>query len=405
KEYCANIDGYLSPETEAVYSNIFGNYLAALEKASEHRKSMGSKESLHLPDSFLIPQIIDQIKNELESGRLSGQEKISSEVALELLERPLNPIEFLDGSQCFSAKEYIVQAARNYHYTLINEAHYSSQHRKFTTTLVQPLWDIGYRYLALEALSSKDTDLVERGYPLKTSGYYINDPTFGEMLRKALKIGYKVIAYDSSIGTDENLRDSTQAERIYAQTYAKDHLGKVLVHAGYGHIWETGDSHYSPMGAKLKGIFGMDILTIDQEQMTPYLEGKLSHPYWLSANKIFNFERPIVLVDSAGNSVLSSTCLGSIDIQVYHPGTVFINGRPNWLIDSCHRFYTVPNELQKYTGKLLKIVSDNESIDAVPVDQIVIGSLEKLLVEPGEYVAHLVDCNGILISSYPIVFN
>jgi hypothetical protein len=51
------------------------------------------------------------------------------------------------------AKEYIINRSKNEKVIIINEAHHNSRHRVFTTSLLQGLYDNGYRFFGLEALS------------------------------------------------------------------------------------------------------------------------------------------------------------------------------------------------------------------------------------------------------------
>jgi hypothetical protein len=50
-------------------------------------------------------------------------------------------------------KEYIINRSKNERIIIINEAHHNIRHRVFTTSLLQGLYDNGYRFLGLEALS------------------------------------------------------------------------------------------------------------------------------------------------------------------------------------------------------------------------------------------------------------
>ncbi|MET0300882.1 MAG: hypothetical protein ABW036_14015, partial [Flavitalea sp.] len=67
------------------------------------------------------------------------------------------------------AKPYIIEQAKNSKITIINEAHHNPMHRVFTHSLLQDLYNNGYRYLGLEALD--DEEINKRKFPTEESGY------------------------------------------------------------------------------------------------------------------------------------------------------------------------------------------------------------------------------------------
>lgn len=52
-----------------------------------------------------------------------------------------------------SAAEYIIERSKNEGIIIINEAHHQPLHRVFTASLLQGLYENGFRYLGLEALA------------------------------------------------------------------------------------------------------------------------------------------------------------------------------------------------------------------------------------------------------------
>ena len=69
----------------------------------------------------------------------------------------------LNSYKPYSAFNYILNRADKERIIIINEAHTQAMHRVFTTSLLQGLYDKGFRYLALEALS-EDSLLNIRKY-------------------------------------------------------------------------------------------------------------------------------------------------------------------------------------------------------------------------------------------------
>src|SRR5690606_5251139 len=77
-------------------------------------------------------------------------------------------------SKKVNARHYIIQQSKDARITIINEAHHIASHRTFTRSLLQGLYDNGYRYLGLEALF--DSVINDRNYPTIESGYYTSEP-------------------------------------------------------------------------------------------------------------------------------------------------------------------------------------------------------------------------------------
>ena len=68
------------------------------------------------------------------------------------------------------AIDFIVKQAKKNKIVIINEAHHNSSHRVFTKSLLQKLYDNGYKNLGLEALGNGeylDSLLNQRKYPIK----------------------------------------------------------------------------------------------------------------------------------------------------------------------------------------------------------------------------------------------
>ena len=301
------------------------------------------------------------------------------------------------------ATKVIAEQSEKYHFTLINEAHYSSMNRAFTASLLQPLWDRGYRYLALEALGYNDPNLNDRTYPTYQSGYYIRESTFANLIRKALEIGYQLIPYETRVfDQGDTFRDYQQAKNIAEQTWQKDKVGKVLIHVGYSHLNEEGDDFYKPMGSQLKTLTEQDILTIDQQAMLPLISDDKMHSYYQFAVKNFELDKHTVFVNSGEEFLVDAINRGSVDIQVYHPKPIFTHKRPTWLITDGRQLIELPVEFRAYKDMLFQLVPLNEGESAVPSDQFILSEKNYVIAENGFYWAKIVDCEGNLKVKYEI---
>ena len=402
KEYC-KLDLSQNFESNAVLGSFYGDYHNTLDQATKDASfTTNNSESIEIVSSIETEELIKAMKGTLNDPNASAETKAKAETFLEILTGK-TPEEVFSKSRPVSALEHIVNTAKNFHFTLINEAHYSSQNRAFTKELLQPLWEEGYRYLALETLGYTDPTLIERGYPTLSTGYYTKDSNFGNMVREAIKIGYQVIPYETQNPPDGTLRDRDQANNIFRQTFQKDKLGKVLIHAGYSHISEMGDKGYEPMGYQLKKIANQDILTVDQEKMTGLNDtNKLDHYYKEAINK-FDLSVPTVFLNEEGEVIVDPLFRPGIDIQVYHPMTVFEKERPTWLKTNEIKRIPLPEEIRSHKGSLIRATYKGEVEDAVPVDQFIITDEKELHLPPGSFDLRIINCEGDLIATSNLV--
>src|SRR5882724_12178451 len=117
-----------------------------------------------------------------------------------------------DSYRAQPAADVILALAKDRKAVFFNEAHSAPITRTLTIELLAKLRTEGFDYFAAETLYDTDHDLQTRGYPTAKSGFYVNEPLYGEMVRTALKLGYHVIAYDV-----ENSGTGDARERAGAQ--------------------------------------------------------------------------------------------------------------------------------------------------------------------------------------------
>lgn len=396
-EYC-NANFSQKFEYNSVLSSFAGNHQKAIQLAY---KSIRTSNNI---DENIDENIIVELKKQMTSKKLSKESKLEIQQYINWIEWSENVDTFFLNYEVKNAKKFILSKANRHHYLLINEAHYSGQHRAFTTELLEPLWNKGYRYLALEALSNADANINARGYPTDDSGYYIKESTFGNMIRKAKELGYTLITYETQSNFEGTLRDADQAINIYNQTLKFDKVGKVVVHAGYSHISEVGDENYKPMANHLKSLIGEEILTVDQQTMTERTDSTKTSHYYMYALNHHKIEEATVFVNMSGESLVDPVNSSGIDIQVYHPKTVYIHGRPHWLKNDSNEYYQLPKDYMEYEGCLIQIKKTEENQDAIPVDRFIVGKQSKaIIVDKGQYNIELFDCEGKIIAEGNVV--
>jgi len=232
------------------------------------------------------------------------------------------------------AKDFIIQKAKTEQIIILNEAHQQPYHRVFTTSLLADLYKQGFRYFGAETISEWDSVLNKRKYPTLNSGYYTQEPCYGNLVREALRIGYTVFTYESTrIKTDSagiNLREVDQAMNI-KKVLDKDPKAKILIHCGFDHLVETPYFSWGKaMAGRLTEYTGINPFTIDQIRMTERSSDKFENSYF----KMTNLDYYAFFVDSTNKIFNGPETNKEYDARVYHPRTKWLNGRPHWMFEN-----------------------------------------------------------------------
>ncbi len=288
-----------------------------------------------------------------------------------------------------AARAYILERARHERIIIINEAHHVPRHRVFTASLLPALAAQGYRYLAVEGLEEADSLLTQRGYLLQTSGYYLSEPCYGNMLRTALRAGMQVRPYDYGYPEGDpasSLRNRELGQvRNLRRILAANPQAKIIVHCGFGHLSEQpspeGDKW---MAAYLKEQTGIDPFTIDQTVLTEAATLASSSRYYhpqLGA-------QPAVLLNAQRQPFSANPQWLSADASLYHPPTRLVQGRPDWLFTEGRQPVAVgPRVTVPFPCQVLAYVA-GEPAEAVPVDVIELAGpadATALALGPGRY--------------------
>lgn len=300
-----------------------------------------------------------------------------------------------------AANGYMAEHAAKEQIVIVNEAHHSPRHRVFTLSLLQDLYNCGYRYFGAETLSFADTLLNQRKYPLRSSGWYSVEPQYGELIRQALKIGFQVFDYEArtlEAIQDSKAREINQAGNIKA-ILTKDPDAKILIHAGFDHIREdsVGGAWGKAMAGRLRELTGINPFTINQEMMTERSSASYENPYFrmadASESSFFINEKRILFNGPSGATA-------RFDARLFHPRTKMFHGRPDWLyLNGKRKPYTVTAQEGRITAPCLVFAYyDNEDYEhAVPADVIEVKDFKAentLVLFPGKYRIIIKDING-----------
>lgn len=278
------------------------------------------------------------------------------------------------------AQEYIIQEAKKARIVIINEAHHNPSHRVFAESLLLNLSKQGYDFLGLETLNYGDSGINKRKYPVLSSGYYSKEPAFGNMIRTALSLNYTVFPYETKRDVNGKDREIDQAENI-KMVLDKNPGSKFIIYCGFDHVIEdsTRNGWVLAMAGRLKEMTGIDPLTIDQVALTE--TGDLTYDNFYRQAIDLNY--PAVLIDSSGKAFNKAAPGKTIDIQVYHPTTQYVNGRPDWLLTKNKKYVNIAAEITIAFPCLVMAYNKGEDTDiAVPTDIIELKGKEenKMLV-------------------------
>ncbi|MGH1385085.1 hypothetical protein [Kordia sp.] len=268
-----------------------------------------------------------------------------------------------------NAKDFIVSEAAKNQLVIINEAHHNSAHRMFTKSLLKELYDLGYRYVALEALGNGkylDPELNTRKYPAQETGNYIKDPQFGALVRTALALGFTVLPYEETTNVNGKQREISQAKNIQ-KILEKDSKAKILIHCGFDHVLEGKHRSWEKaMAERLKEYTGIDPLTIHQVKYSERGNSKNNHPML----KAFDIKTSAVLLDKNDTPFKYTRREAWSDIAVFHPNTTYIDNRPNWLFTNENQQVNIDLEPIKIDFPIMILAyKKGENIKtAVPVD-------------------------------------
>ncbi len=272
----------------------------------------------------------------------------------------------------YPAIEYITKQAKKTRLIIINESHNHPEHRVFVNTLLEGLKKIGYSYLGLEALTYTDTLLNRRKYPIIEEWNYDDEPCFGNLIRKALVLNYYIFPYEADVKANGANREEQEAEHINA-IMNKNPNSKFIIYCGYDHAIEdsTKNSWVMAMAGRVKKLSGVDPLTIDQVQLTETSNTNIDNPY----RRIVHVNYDAVFINDSGQAFNIASDTKSFDVNVYHPQTIYVHGRPAWLSKNHQVSLAVAHSIKIKFPCLVFAYNSNEDIKrAVPVDIVSIES-------------------------------
>lgn len=335
----------------------------------------------------------------------------------ELKDSPVANYKMLD------AIDAIDSIAGKHQVIMINEEHRTPLHRAVTLELLEKLYKKGFRYFAAETVTEDEADLNRRGYPTQATGYYTADPVYADVIRRALKLGYKVVPYesmDASCKSPEgnpefctDKREREQAQNLYERILKDDPQAKIFIHVGRGHNSKAEISkEFNFMAYYFQQLTHIEPFTIDQLRFSERRNPALEQPLYRLLTKLNILEKPGVYQSPNGEFYNQGA---GYDVLIFHPRISYENGRAAFLkmnglrkAEKINlRKLKIGNRRQIFTGIepiLVQAFDARETVkDAVPVDQIIIypnRQIPVLLLPKGNFRFRALNKSGEVIAEY-----
>lgn len=284
----------------------------------------------------------------------------------------------------------IPRLARNYRVVFLNEAHNIALTRTLTVRLLKPLREEGFNVFAVETLYHADiAALNKRGYPIAASGFYTREPIYAEMVRTALKLGYRVVAYEADAQHTGDAREAQQAEHLW-QILKADPQARMVVNAGYAHIQKVGQFlGAQSMAEHFMHDSKLTPLAVEQTMLIPHIERAMNHPDYTAIVDALHPTAPIVFVNRDGKPW---SLRPGYDVSVIFPQEHFVYGRPTWLAlwgarvpvgvsgEACRRHWPC----------MVAARYADEGADAIPADRMVLDpvpltTIDDVKITRGDY--------------------
>lgn len=339
-------------------------------------------------------------------GREADAESVSRQIVLDrngygsgAAPRPSSPAIDISKIRARPWREVLTEVAARERLILVMEAHNEPKHRQWIEQALPVLRAAGFRDYAAEGLSESGQSLRQRGYPISSTGPYVCDPHFGNVLRTAINLGFEIHAYESQ-GTNFSQREHDQAENL-ARFFTKNPDLKLVVHAGYGHVLKKSpNTGEKSMAAYLWEMTGIEPYCIWQIWHSSE-EGEARHLAGLTGT-----EGEPTMLPTVPNGLRDPQfhwTPGAVDALVVHSAST---GGP------AQRVHSFPSTRQRVAGVwhgsewpvLVGAFKKGEPADAIALDQVMLraGETDFVLWVPGnDYEVRLFGMNGLVKAGKP----
>jgi len=322
-------------------------------------------------------------------------------------------------TEVYPALPALAELVEGRNVVMFNETHGHSNQRAANFMFVRKLRKLGFTHLALETLAYErttedscrssvisDGQLHARGYAVKDTGFYTEDPVFGELVRMALAEGFTLVAYEHGFPDPRSPQREQEQARNIACVFEEDPGARIVVLAGGAHISKAPDDRRPPgmMGMRLAAMLDVEPLAITN--VVAQLHGLAK------SHSNDGYSSPVPDATLAGQPYFADTADGAYtrsgyDRVAFIPAPVDRAEDAGWLRLGGWRVPApeVPATCSK-APCLLEARRVGEDPQAVPGDRCVIkqaGASCQLFLAPGEYEVELVDADSQRSASHRLV--
>ena len=305
------------------------------------------------------------------------------------------------------------EAAKTHRIIMFSEAHHIPEHRALGARLLPVLKELGFTVLAMEALKDpvpeKPARVGRAPGPRVVYGYYAREPRMANLMREALRLGFKLVAYEDETTDGKRDREEVQAQNLVDRVFAKDPKAKVVVWAGYGHVYKNDNKTWKAMAQRVWQKTGLEPFCLFQESdsLDPNLsESPLYRNLVLDAAK--PPDHPVVVRNRQGLypaldalELMQRSPSGApvVDGYILHPpfrerapGSL----RPPWLQGPGLLALTGTLGGRVPAGTLLQAYPKAEGPDSTPADQMELDASGRfeLRLPPGDYLLRALGEDG-----------
>lgn len=308
----------------------------------------------------------------------------------------------------------LARAAETHQVIMISEAHHVPEHRAYGASLLPLLKKKGFTILAMEALKfpvpEAPTGVSRVAAPGALYGYYAREPQMAGLIREALRLGFTLVAYEDET-TDGGDREEIQARNLQERIFAKNPRAKVVVWAGYGHVYKRAPRP----GGKLMAQWFWEKTGI--EPFSVFEESDALDPYMTESPRykalVLDSPRPITkpvvvrstpglypALDALGVMGLDAAGKPLVDAYLFHPpygGRTPSGLRSAWLKRPGFKALSgacTPGDT------LVQAFLTSEGVDSTPADQIACDASGRfeLWLRGGDYILRVLGPDGGVLS-------
>ena len=389
-----------------------GDYLGAVRDSEAEIKQADGVPTL----SFLL----DIHSSFLAFAGKDGEARISMARSGHVQAEPPVLLRAVEGAEAarrevrFEEPEAVLrEAAKTHRIIMFSEAHHIPEHRALGARLLPVLKELGFTVLAMEALKDPVPEKPRRvgraPGPGVVYGYYAREPRMANLMREALRLGFTLVAYEDETTDGKRDREEVQAQNLVERVFAKDPKAKVVVWAGYGHIYKNENHVGRTMALRLWQKTGLEPFCLFQlsDSLDPDLsESPLYRNLMLDAAS--PPDHPVVVRNRKG----LYPALDALELMQRSPsGAPIVDGyilhppfrehapgslRPAWLHGPGLLALTGTLGRRVPAGALLQAFPKAEGPDSTPTDQMELDASGRfeLRLPPGDYLLRALGEDG-----------